>query len=1082
MTKLLRVSSVVVALILLGATPSWVGLAQAPQKTTNAPRVSAQHEELVLQGIIKEPSGEPAIGATIKVKGTNQGGATGVNGRFTIKVPKAKGEIIVSSIGFETLVLPYDVNKSVAITLKEEVNKLDEVNVVAYGKKTTRELVSSVASVKADELKSVVAPSIESLLQGKMAGVQVTQSSGSPGGGGSIVAIRGINSLIGSNGTANNGAPLYVIDGVPVRSSDAAGTGINPLAGLDPSTIESVQVLKDASSASLYGSRASNGVILITTKKGRSGRATFNVNVSQSFSWLPETPLQVIGKGERDFAMLLAKRHRLAYSDGIEIKIPQKPEDTWGWGNNGAYDYLWNNGLIGGDGVPSSMQDSLNTFYNNQTNWWKYFFRLGRITKADVNASGGTDNIRYMIGGGVYDEAGIMLNSSFRRANYLTNLDLNLTPKLEAFTRIYLSYTDRAAGADRGVAQGLTVDPKGSSSLLPGKGSEAERVALEKLQSIHQKNSSYSVRLNTGLNYKILKDLKLSTAAAIDHHLMRSNIATPDFLNYRNLTESRFSGAGMTLLQWESLLDYDFAIGRHKFSAMVGSSITGERLESVEAQAEGGPSNSVHYIGDEWATSREYGGIVEPLHRAKTDYQEQNMVSFWGRLSYNYQQKYLAELAFRRDGTSVYAAKHRWGTFPSFGAGWVFSSESFMKPLWWLNFGKLRGSWGRSGQKLDNPYLAQAPMEIYNHFLGVPGLTPRISANSDMTWEESDQLDLGLDLYFWNQKFRVKLDYYNKYSRNLLLQVPLPGNVYLKEHAWRNAGAVSNEGIELEMSADLIQSKSWNWTLGFNLARNWNLLRKTPGDMDLIGRGTRMIIGRPIFGIYTYKDEGLVQSEKDIPYYYKPTGERVPLNFGSDNYPLGLGARKLRDFNGDGRITDDDVYYAGSTLPMAFGGISSQLRWKDFTLDALFSFTLGRKILNRSRHSSLAFTKLFGTILEDYRKVTFWQKPGDQTDYPALEYADTGYVGQFDGNVDSRIENVSYLRLSQLSLSYNVPKSILNKTGGKEIRIFLSGENIFLLHNYSGIDPEIVDVYSGIDHGDMYPLNRRVTLGLNIKF
>lgn len=1070
------------ALTLLGATHGWGLLAQAPQGSSKVPKANAQFDELVIQGIIKEPTGEPAIGATIKVKGTNLGGATGTNGRFSIKVPKAKGEIIVTSIGFETVVLPYDVNKSISITLKEEVNKLNEVNVVAYGKKTTRELVGSVAKVKSEDLKSAVAPSIESLLQGKMAGVQVTQSSGSPGGGGSVVSIRGINSLIGSNGTANNGAPLYVIDGVPVRSTDAAGTGINPLSGLDPSSIESVQVLKDASSAALYGSRASNGVILITTKKGRSGRASFDVNVSQSFSWLPETPLQIIGKGERDFALMLAKRHRLAYSDGIETKIPTKPEDTWGWGTNGAYDFMWNNGLIGGYGLPESMQDSLNTFYNNQTNWWKYFFRLGRVTKADVSASGGTENVRYLVGAGVYDETGIMLNSSFRRATFLTNLDLNLTPKLEAFTRIYLSYIDRTAGSDRGVAQGLTIDPKGASSLLPGRGSEAERVALEKLQSIHQKNASYSIRLNAGLNYQILKNLKFTTSAAVDHHLMRSNIATPDFLNYRNLSESRFSGAGMTLLQWESLLDYQFKFGEHQFNAMVGASTTGERMESVEAQAEGGPSNSVHYIGDEWAISREYGGIVEPLHRVKTDYQQQTMVSYFGRLSYDYKKKYLAEIAFRRDGTSVYSAAHRWGTFPSVGAGWVFTSERFMKPLWWLNFGRLRGSWGRSGQKLDNPYLAQAPMEIYNHFLGVPGLVPKIPANSDMTWEESDQLDLGLDLYLWNQKLRLKLDYYNKYSRNLLLQVPLPGNFYLKQEAWINSGAVSNEGIEFDLSADIIQSKTWNWTLGFNVARNWNLLRKTPGNMDIIGRDTRMVIGRPIFGIYTYKDEGIVQREEDIPYYYTPTGERVPLNFGTGNYVLGIGGRKLRDFNGDGRITDDDVYYAGSTLPVAYGGINSSLQWRNFSLDAYFSFTLGRKMLNKSRHSSLAFTKYFGTILEDYSKVTFWTKPGDVTDYPALEYADSGYTGQFDGNYDTRIENVSYLRLSQLTLSYNMPKTFLGKWGIKEARVFLSGDNLFLLHNYSGTDPEIVDQYSGIDHGDRYPLDRKVTLGLNLKF
>lgn len=273
-------------------------MAQASPMT----RIQAQQgEELVVQGIVKEQSGLPAIGASVIIKGTKTGSATDANGHFSIKVHQAKGELIITSVGFQPQTVAYDVNKSLSVVLKEVTNKLDDVTVVAYGRKTTRELVSSVSSVKADELRNSVAPSIETLLQGKMAGVQITQASGSPGGGGAVVSIRGVNSLIGSNGSSNNGQPLYVIDGVPLKATDVAGTGINPLAGLDPSTIESVEVLKDASSAALYGSRASNGVIMITTKKGKSGRAEFNVNISQSISWLPETPLQVIGKGERDY-------------------------------------------------------------------------------------------------------------------------------------------------------------------------------------------------------------------------------------------------------------------------------------------------------------------------------------------------------------------------------------------------------------------------------------------------------------------------------------------------------------------------------------------------------------------------------------------------------------------------------------------------------------------------------------------------------------------------------------------------------------------------------------------------------------
>ena len=1055
-------------------------MAQASPMT----RIQAQQgEELVVQGIVKEQSGLPAIGASVIIKGTKTGSATDANGHFSIKVHQAKGELIITSVGFQPQTVAYDVNKSLSVVLKEVTNKLDDVTVVAYGRKTTRELVSSVSSVKADELRNSVAPSIETLLQGKMAGVQITQASGSPGGGGAVVSIRGVNSLIGSNGSSNNGQPLYVIDGVPLKATDVAGTGINPLAGLDPSTIESVEVLKDASSAALYGSRASNGVIMITTKKGKSGRAEFNVNISQSISWLPETPLQVIGKGERDYPISLIKKYRLAYADENTIRLPKSYRDVY-MNNGGAqYDWFWGKGERT-DKAPTMVQDSLNAFYNNQTNWWKYFFRLGRVTKADLSASGGTDNVRYLMGGGFYDETGIMLNSSFRRANFLTNLDVKLTPKFDTYARIYLSYTDRSAGTDNGIAQGLTVDPKQTSSLLPGKGSDVERIALSRLQSINQKNSSYNIRLNAGLNYKITKDLRFSTSAAVDHHLLRSNIATPDYLSAWSLTESKFSASGLTMMQWESILNYDFKINNdHRFDVMLGTSFTSESMESVEARAQGGPSNSVYYISDAWPKSRIISGSFQHMQENKTDYQAQTMASIFGRLSYNYKQKYLAELAVRRDGSSVYAPAYRWGTFPSIGAGWVFTSEKFMKPLWWLSFGKLRTSWGRSGQKLDDAYLAQGTLSTYNSFLGVPGLVPSTSANSSMTWEESDQLDLGLDLYFLDQKLRMKVDYYNKYSRNLLIQTPLPGNVYFNKEAWTNAAAISNEGLEFEISADLIRKKDFSWTAQLNLARNWNLLRKAPNDMDITTKSGIQVLGRPTFGIYTYKDLGLIQNEAQIPYNYTVNGVKTPLSFGySNNYLAGVGARNIADLNGDGTIDVSDRYYAGSTLPIAHGGLSSQIRWKDFTVDALFNFSLGRKMMNKSRYSSLAFSGLFGVILDDYRKKSVWKKDGDKTDLPAPEYAETGFIGQYDGDTDRFIENVSFLRLRQLTLSYTLPSAFTSKLRVKDARVFLTGENLFLLSNYSGVDPEIVDPYTGIDTGTQYPLDRKITLGINVKF
>ena len=458
-----------------------------------------QHKEtaFTLKGLVKDKDGQGVSFATVQIKGTTQGTTTDLDGHFTMKVDRQEGNVTISSVGFDTKTVKYDARRELSVLLPSAEKMLGEVAVIAYGKRNTREQVGAIGSVKAEDLQKVPSPSLENLLQGRIAGVDVTNLSGSPGGGGSKVTIRGFSSL--NQQGANDGTPLYVVDGVPVANDPQNMGGINALAGLDPSSIESVQVLKDAASASLYGSRAGNGVILITTKKGKAGRNEIQVNVSQSMSWLPATPKQTIGKAERDIALMLAKKYRSAHYDPTtdRIVMPNDYADTWGWGDDldGGMDYLWRNGnVMSGDRkINPIMQDSLNTFYNNRTNWWKYGFRLGRVTKADVQLAGGTENMRYMANAGVYDETGIMINSNFRRYSLLTNLDFKLSTKLDVFIRLNMAYTNQSAGSG-GRVQGLTFDPKQTPSVLPGKGSTAEREAVKQLRDVDQTNSNYNIR------------------------------------------------------------------------------------------------------------------------------------------------------------------------------------------------------------------------------------------------------------------------------------------------------------------------------------------------------------------------------------------------------------------------------------------------------------------------------------------------------------------------------------------------------------------------------------------------------------
>ena len=916
-----------------------------------------------------------------------------------------------------------------------------------------------------------------------MSGLSVTNQSGSPGGGGTRINIRGISSL--NDQGINDGSPLFVVDGVPLSKVSAESTGgINALAGLDPSTIESVEVLKDAASASLYGSRSGNGVVLITTKKGKSGKAEFGLNFSQSISFLPSTPLQMRGHGERRVHNILAQHQRIGHNDYTTNRyiLPRRYGESYGWEPtlDGAYDYFWGNGnvLTKDNQPPASAQDSLNAFYNNDTNWWKYIFQVGRVTSGDFYASGGNDNVRYLVSTGLYDERGIQINSGFKRLSFLSNLDLRLTPKVNAFTRLNLAYNKQQAISGSNI-QGLDVDPKETPTVYPGRGSIAEQLTLQKIRDVRARNGMFNARLSVGIDYTPIAGLKFATSASGDAYFSNNHVFRPSYLNSNNLSSVEASRSMVAMIQWENILSYRFNLrDRHNFDLMAGMTTTYDLMENIKGKAAGGPTNKIYEIGDGWPQARNVEGRDEYLQRVTTDRQEQIMLSYLGRVAYNFDKRYMLEASLRYDGSSVFGRDVRWAAFPSLGAAWAFSKEQFMKDFWFLSFGKIRASWGKSGQKFQEAYLAHGLMEESNSFLGQPGLQPSAMANSHLTWEKSDQYDLGLDLDLFNYRFKVKVDYYYKHSYDLLMQVPTPGNFFISKTTWTNASAISNEGLELDLSADLMRRKDFSWNLRFNIARNWNRFLASYDGKDLGDK----VLGRPIYGIYTYKDEGLVQDESAIPYYYDQTGLRVPLSFGSLAYPLRVGGRKIKDQNGDGYINSEDIYYAGSALPKAYGGITNTFTYKRLALNVLLTYTIDQRMMNMVKNGAFLFNKKFGVVMNDFSRATFWQNPGDKTEYPSLEFADDGYTGQFDGDIDTNIERVSYLRLKQLSLSYSLPETWTKRLRMKDVRIYFAGENLLLLTNYSGLDPEIVDPATGKDTGRMYPLNRKLTLGLNLKF
>ena len=748
-------------------------------------------------GVVKDSRGEGIIGASVRIKGTKLGAQTGIDGAFTINTDKASGELQISYVGYYDNSATFTAGQPVTVVLKENVKSLDGVTVIAYGRRNTQELVGAVSSIKADQLKDAPAPSLQSLLQGQMSGLSVTNQSGSPGGGGTRINIRGISSL--NDQGINDGSPLFVVDGVPLSKVSAESTGgINALAGLDPSTIESVEVLKDAASASLYGSRSGNGVVLITTKKGKSGKAEFGLNFSQSISFLPSTPLQMRGHGERRVHNILAQHQRIGHNNYTTNRyiLPRRYGESYGWEPtlDGAYDYFWGNGnvLTKDNQPPASAQDSLNTFYNNDTNWWKYIFQVGRVTSGDFYASGGNDNVRYLVSTGLYDERGIQINSGFKRLSFLSNLDLRLTPKVNAFTRLNLAYNKQQAISGSNI-QGLDVDPKETPTVYPGRGSIAEQLTLQKIRDVRARNGMFNARLSVGIDYSPIAGLKFATSASGDAYFSNNHVFRPSYLNSNNLSSVEASRSMVAMIQWENILSYRFNLrDRHNFDLMAGMTTTYDLMENIKGKAAGGPTNKIYEIGDGWPQARNVEGRDEYLQRVTTDRQEQIMLSYLGRVAYNFDKRYMLEASLRYDGSSVFGRDVRWAAFPSLGAAWAFSKEQFMKDFWFLSFGKIRASWGKSGQKFQEAYLAHGLMEESNSFLGQPGLQPSAMANSHLTWEKSDQYDLGLDLDLFNYRFKVKVDYYYKHSYDLLMQVPTPGNFFISKTTWTNASAISN--------------------------------------------------------------------------------------------------------------------------------------------------------------------------------------------------------------------------------------------------------------------------------------------------
>ena len=1031
-----------------------------------------------LKGFVYDEKKIPMPGVTVQVVGTSVGTVSINNGWFAIDLPILKGKLKFSFVGYKDQEIEFtEKTDTLHIYMKEDVSNLDEVVVRAYGSQKKREVISAISRVTAEEMKELPTASLVNMLQGRMAGVMVVNQSGAPGSA-QMVAIRGYNSLMTRG--ASDGQPLYVIDGVPMHSFVSPVSGTNTMADIDPAMIESVEVLKDAAAASIYGSRAGNGVILITTKKGRAGEAKFSANVSYSASQLMAYPEQVGGRMERIIYLERLKTERSPIYDYTTGKKrwPTSYEDVYE-AAYGTYDGFWLNGHLK-QKVPDYLQDSLNPYFNNST-WWKYVYKTGKVLNANLQASGGSERMQYMVGAGYYEETGIAINSSYGRYNLSSNLTAKPTKGLDLNVRLYLAYTNKDRDTRNLMSHNrfevITADPSSTSTLLSNS-SEVEAEWLRNANAKKDKSDAYRAMGSVYLQYAFLEGLSLTGSASVDFSQSNSNIFSPSWLDVAGWEENRSEGSisrsisvlGNVLLRYNKSFKE-----KHNLEVLLGMDINKEQYHYINGHGRGGPSDNIYYYNpninqpvknhgyldyEEWVSMTSY----------YSDFNEKTMLSYFARVGYNYKQRYLVEGTLRRDGSSTFGEDHRWATFPSIAAGWAFSEEPFMRWASWLDWGKLRASYGTSGQIFTDEYLAHGLMSVNNDaFMENNGMIPNTMISPDLTWEKSEQYDIGLDLDMFDYRLKMKLDYYYKLTSSLIYNVELPGTILLAGARTENAMELSNEGIELELEADILRNHAVLWRTKFNISRNWNRFEKSYDGKDKDG----LIIGRPTSGLMVYAEDGFYDSDDEVPINWKIDGSQEYLGTSVD--PMTgtsgmVGRQKLLDLNGDGRIGSEDMYYVGTAQPLAYGGWVNELTWKNFSLNMLFNYALGRSMINMRPKS------IYQTVINvNPADMDFWEKPGDDADYPSFGYG-------FEMQTDKRVEKVHSVSLKQLTVGYDVAKKVSKKIGFSGIRFFVTMENLFYLSNYSGDNPEVVDVYRGIDSGGAYPLPRKYSIGLTLNF
>jgi len=1033
--------------------------------------VSAYAQVKTVTGVITDEVGLPLPGANVLEKGTQNGATTDFDGRYSIKAA-ANSKLTISYIGYKTVEMAVGGQATINISLAPDAQQLDDVVVIGYGTVKRSDLTGSVSTVSVNDLNKAPVLAFDQALAGRVAGVQVNSGDGQPGSGVNIV-IRGNNSVTQGN------SPLYVVDGFLIENPD------NNV--INPEDIASMDVLKDASATAIYGARGANGVIVITTKKGKEGGPVFNFSSSTGIQD-NINPIELMSPYE--FLKYQLELNPAATS------TPRSPTEI----------YLT-------DG--KTLEDYRNT---KGIDWQDLTQRTAIVQTNNLSVSGGTKKLKYLFSGSTVDQDGILLNSNYKRSQGRVVLDYKITNKLKAGVNTNYSVL-KQTGINPGIstnssttnimvsvwgARPFVIDPSDLDLLQDPAIDPANDYRVNpviNLTNLYRLNITKNLSVNSYIEYQILKDLKFRTTFGITENRRTLNSFNNSNTQYGYVgSNNGVNGSILNLnsSNWlnENTLTWNKQLTKKsKIDVLGGFTAQKSYSWSYGQQATQLPNEYLGLSGlDEGVQIR-----VDSLHSVWT------MSSFLGRINYNYDSKYLLTASIRADGSSRFPSVNHWGYFPSGAASWVFHKENFLKNSKIVSEGKLRLSYGVTGNNRvgDFDYLTRYfnPISASYTFNNAyqDGVIATTLGNSQLKWESTEQVDLGIDLGLFKQRITIGADVYRKTTKDLLLRTNLPPSSGFGT-AFLNIGSVENKGLELTLTTRNISKKDFSWTTSANIAFNKNKLlalgedqtdyqstiswdngwQTTTAFIAKIGQPLGLMYGFESLGTYKYADFDLNTTTN--VYTLKAD---VATN-GNTRANIKPGDVKYADISGpdgvpDGIINSNDYKVIGKGLPVHTGGFSNNLTYKNFDLNVFFQWSYGNNLLNANR---ILFegNRLGKQYLNQFASYTDrWTPDNSNSNIPRTQ----GYVGAASGYSSDYVEDGSYLRLKTISLGYNLDKEFVKKVHLKSMKFYVSGQNLITWTKYSGGDPEVNTYNSALTSGfdfSAYPRARTLVIGTNITF